>query len=358
MSPSTHVVVGMSGGVDSSVTAYLLKSKGYRVTGIFMRNWEESDGACNSGVDAEDVASVCAKLDIEHYTFDFSKKYWTDVFVKFLAGYRAGLTPNPDVLCNREIKFRALFDKALLLNADYLATGHYCRTIQADGTCSLLKGRDPAKDQSYFLYMVSGKILQQVLFPLGDLTKLEVRQLATELKLPIAAKKDSTGLCFVGKRKFRPFLAHYLKPKPGPIESLSGQLLGEHQGAFFYTIGQRKGLFLSGHQEPWFVVDKDLARNALILAKGSQHPDLYHNALWAIHPHWVNHPPKSLPFRCQAKIRYRHPQATCSILECDQRGFKVQFDDPQWAMTHGQAIVFYQDATCLGGAEIAARWWI
>lgn len=358
MSQSPHVVVGLSGGVDSSVTAHLLKSKGYRVTGIFMRNWEESDGTCNSGVDAEDVARVCSALDIEHYTFDFSKKYWTGVFEKFLAGYRAGLTPNPDVLCNREIKFRALFDKAMTLDADYLATGHYCRNPRDNGVCSLLKGLDPAKDQSYFLYMVSGAILRQVLFPLGELTKREVRRLAAVLHLPIAAKKDSTGLCFVGKRKFRPFLARYLTPKPGPIESLSGQLLGEHQGAFFYTIGQRKGLFLSGHKEPWFVVDKDLARNALILAKGAKHPDLYHNALWATDPHWVNYLPEPLPFRCQAKIRYRHPQATCSILACDARGIKVHFDDPQWAMTPGQSIVFYRDAICLGGAEIATRWWL
>lgn len=357
MNHAPHAVVGMSGGVDSSVTAHLLKSQGYRVTGVFMRNWQESDGSCNSGVDAEDVARVCAALQIDHYTFDFAKEYWNRVFRKFLEGYRAGLTPNPDVLCNREIKFRALFDKSLALGADYLATGHYC---QIDRTCrgsSLLKGRDREKDQSYFLHMVSGATLNRVLFPLGGWRKPRVRELAAQLRLPIAAKKDSTGLCFVGKRRFRPFLASYLEEKPGPIESISGQKLGEHRGAHLYTIGQRRGLELGGHSNPWFVVDKDRTRNALIVANGIDHPDLLNNALWAIDPHWVLGAPESLPLRCRAKIRYRHPEAPCSILACDQRGVKVQFDRPQWAITPGQSVVFYDQEICLGGAEIKARWY-
>ncbi len=242
--PAREVFVAMSGGVDSSVTAHLLKQQGFKVTGLFMKNWEEEEGACNARIDSEDVMRVCDQLGIEAHIVNFTEEYWTSVFAEFLEGIRVGVTPNPDVLCNREIKFKALFDKALQLGADCLATGHYCRTAQLNGQTTLLQGRDPQKDQSYFLYMVPNRVLERVLFPLGDLTKRQVRQIAQELKLPVASKRESMGICFVGKRKLRPFLARYIPSTPGAICTLKGSVIGEHEGLGFYTIGQRKGLEL------------------------------------------------------------------------------------------------------------------
>lgn len=354
-SSSTNVFVAMSGGVDSSVTAYLLHQQGMKVTGLFMKNWEE-EGACTSRADSEDVLRICERLNIDSHVVNFSEEYWDSVFAEFLAGTRAGLTPNPDVLCNREIKFKALFDKARQLGADYLATGHYCRTAKVGGQTALLRGSDSQKDQSYFLYMVPGRVLDRVLFPLGELTKPQVRQLAHRFNLPVATKRESMGICFVGKRKLRPFLSRYVSLSPGSIRNLRGLPIGEHEGLGFYTMGQRKGLTLGGMEHPQFVANKDVARNHLIVASGHDHPALFHNALWAQDLHWVRGQPPAVPFSCEAKTRYRQEQTPCTISVIDQRGAKVRFLEAQRAVTPGQSIVFYRKDECLGGGIISHRW--
>lgn len=338
------VVVGMSGGVDSSVCALLLKNEGYRVIGLFMKNWEE-EGLCKSAQEFEDVVRVCNQLDIPYYSVNFVEEYRESVFAQFLADYRAGLTPNPDVLCNREIKFKAFLEKAIALGADFLATGHYC---QLDIEKRLLRGKDPEKDQSYFLHAVKKEAFQKVLFPVGHLHKKEVRELARKYQLATAEKKDSTGICFIGKRDFRPFLSQFLGTQPGNFENLSGEIVGKHEGAFFYTLGQRKGMGLGGEGDAWYVVGKDLARNVVIVERGKDHPALFRTELQAQSLTWVAEEP-SYPFKCTAKVRYRQKDTPCMLHESGH----VLFDEPQRAITPGQSIVFYEGDTCLGGGIIS-----
>ncbi len=343
------VVVGMSGGVDSSVTALLLKSQGYRVIGLFMKNWEE-EGPCPAEQDYQDVVAVCNQLDIPHYAVNFSKEYWEEVFVKCLNDFRAGYTPNPDILCNREIKFKVFFQKALELGADYLATGHYCRKIWYQDEWILGRGVDPEKDQSYFLYTLKSATLDRVLFPLGEMTKKEVRTLAAESGLATATKKDSTGICFIGKRDFKSFLSHYIPTQPGNFELTDGTVVGRHDGIAYYTIGQRRGLGLGGAGEAWYVLKKESSRNAIIVARGDDHPDLHHSSLTASEVSWVGQTPP-FPLQCTAKIRYRAPDVPCRVLSHGDH-LEVRFDTPQKAITSRQSIVFYQGDLCLGGALV------
>lgn len=340
------VVVGMSGGVDSSVSALLLKQQGYRVVGLFMKNWEES-GPCRATQEFEDVVRVCDTLQIPYYSVNFVEEYRESVFAQFLADYQAGLTPNPDVLCNREIKFKVFLEKALALGADFLATGHYCRL---DPQARLLRGLDPEKDQSYFLHAVKQEAFRKVLFPIGHLPKKQVRALAREHHLATAEKKDSTGICFIGKRDFRPFLSQFLGTKPGPFETLSGEIVGQHEGAAFYTLGQRKGMGLGGEGEAWYVVGKNLERNVVFVERGANHPALFSQELLIKDLTWVAETP-AYPLRCTAKIRYRQQDTPCTLYE-DGR---VIFDEPQRAATPGQSAVFYQGELCLGGGVINGK---
>jgi tRNA-uridine 2-sulfurtransferase len=308
----TMVVVGMSGGVDSSVSAYLLKEQGYRVVGLFMKNWEELDenGVCQSSKEYADVVKVCEQLDIPYYSVDFVQEYRERVFQSFLDDYAKGLTPNPDILCNREIKFDVFFKYARDLGADFLATGHYCQNKIIHGQHRLVKGLDTGKDQSYFLHAISEKVLPHVLFPIGHLQKAEVRDLAAQAGLATKEKKDSTGICFIGERNFRPFLSQYLAPKKGSFVDLDRGRVGEHEGAQFYTIGQRKGLGFGGQGEPWFVVDKKMENNEVIVVRGERHPRLFADELWAGDLNWINidgeSRAKTSP-KLFAKTRYRQP---------------------------------------------------
>lgn len=347
---SKTVVVGMSGGVDSSLSAALLKEQGYEVIGLFMKNWEETDGqgVCQSSREYEDVIRVCDQLQIPHYSVNFVEEYQERVFNSFLRDLKEGLTPNPDILCNREIKFDLFLKKALELGADFLATGHYC---QLDAQSNLLKGADPEKDQSYFLHAVKQDALKKVLFPVGHLPKKEVRALARKFNLATSEKKDSTGICFIGKRDFKPFVARYLAYQKGLFQRLSGEKVGEHDGAAFYTIGQRKGLGLGGEGDAWYVVDKDLSRNIVFVERGADHPALFSSTLTASQLTWVSKPPQTFPYRCKAKIRYRQADQLCTLKVIDQ-GLEVVFDEPQRAVTPGQSIVFYQGEQCLGGGII------
>ncbi len=353
----TTVVVGMSGGVDSSVVAGVLKEQGYRVLGLFMKNWEEKDenGVCTSAKDWEDVQRVCDQLDIAATSVDFVREYWDQVFSEFLEEYRKGYTPNPDVLCNREIKFKVFFDQALRLGGDFLATGHYCRTGLRDGVTRLLKGSDPNKDQSYFLCMTRHEALSRTLFPVGGLLKPQVRQIAENLKLPTARKKDSTGICFIGERDFRPFLQKYLQAQPGQFRLLDGTPVGQHHGSAYYTLGQRKGLGLGGQGEPWFVVAKDHARNLVYVERGTDHPALYASELRAEAPFWVAGQapaPAGTALKCAAKVRYRQADQGCTATVLEDGRLHVAFDEPQRAITPGQSVVLYQGDECLGGAII------
>ncbi len=338
----------MSGGVDSSVTALLLKELGYEVFGLFMKNWEETDdeGNCTSITDYQDVQSVCEKIRIPYYSVNFSQQYWDNVFSTFLEEIKAGYTPNPDILCNREIKFKALFEKAKTLGAKFLATGHYCQT--KDGM--LIKGADSSKDQSYFLYTVKHEILKQVLFPIGHLEKSKVREIAKTHNLPVYEKKDSMGICFIGKRNFKEFLEKYIPNHPGDIVDLNGSIVGNHVGSVYYTIGQRKGLGIGGEGDAWFVVDKNIEKNQVIVAQGSDHPALYSSALLATEISWVNKIPK-LPFKCRAKIRYRQIDQECRITQSGGK-ILVEFEKPQRGITQKQSVVFYDGDICLGGAII------
>jgi tRNA-uridine 2-sulfurtransferase len=338
------VVVGMSGGVDSSVSALLLKKRGYNVIGLFMKNWEE-EGPCQATQEFEDVVRVSEKLQIPYYSVNFVQEYRESVFAQFLADYKAGLTPNPDILCNREIKFKVFLEKALALGADYLATGHYC---QLDGECRLLKGTDPNKDQSYFLHAVKQEAFRKVLFPIGHMHKKQVRDLAREHGLATAEKKDSTGICFIGKRDFRPFLSQYIGIQPGNFETSDGEVVGRHDGAALYTIGQRKGMRLGGEGDAWYVIGKDQARNVVLVARGADHPALFSKELLAPEISWVAESPPRYPFRCTAKIRYRQQDTPCTLHESGL----VTFDEPQRAATPGQSIVFYNREVCLGGGII------
>ncbi|MBF8262690.1 MAG: tRNA-specific 2-thiouridylase mnmA [Parachlamydiales bacterium] len=347
------IVVGMSGGVDSSVSAYLLKQQGHDVTGFFMKNWEEADvqGVCMSTRDYEDVSAVCSQIGIPYYSVNFVKEYREAVFEKFLDDCKAGLTPNPDVLCNREIKFKVFMNKAMEFGADFLATGHYCRTqVYNDKTC-LLKGTDPNKDQSYFLHAVNQSALAKTLFPIGHLLKSQVRAIAREASLATSEKKDSTGLCFIGERNFKQFLSQFIGFQSGPLLTLDGRIVGQHDGYAYYTIGQRKGIGLGGEGEAWFVVGKDPARNAVYVERGEKHPALYFDELIAQELTWINEPP-SLPHRCFAKIRYRQKDVPCEILLNDDTTLRIAFNDPQRAVTPGQSIVFYDGDITLGGGVI------
>jgi len=342
------VVVGMSGGVDSSVAAYLLKREGFHVIALFMKNWE--DASCSSLGDFEDVVRVCDRLKIPYYSVNFVKEYWERVFSVCLKEYARGLTPNPDILCNREIKFKLFFEKALALGGDFLATGHYCRIGKKDGSLCLLKGVDLSKDQSYFLYTLPSSILPKVLFPLGSYHKQKVRAIAQEAGLATAKKKDSTGICFVGERDFKPFLQTYLPRCVGDIKTKSGRIVGRHDGVAFYTIGQRKGLGIGGPGEAWYVVSKDVEKNVLIVQQG-EGEDLFSRSLVACDLHWILRAPLT-PYACFAKVRYRQTDVPCVIEKIAQGKAFVRFQDPQRAVTLSQSIVFYDGDVCLGGGKI------
>jgi tRNA-specific 2-thiouridylase len=354
-----HVIVGMSGGVDSSVSAYLLQQQGYRVEGLFMKNWDEDDGSeyCTAIADLEDAQAVCDKLGIKLHTANFAAEYWDRVFEHFLTEYSAGRTPNPDILCNKEIKFKAFLDYAVTLGADYIATGHYVQKEQiSDNEAYLLKGKDANKDQSYFLHAVNGSRIAKTLFPVGDIEKPRVRQIAEENGLATYDKKDSTGICFIGERKFKDFLQRYLPAKPGNIESDTGEVLGKHQGLMYHTIGQRQGLGIGGvkdHTEaPWYVAAKDLDRNVLVVVQGKHHPLLFAKGLYTSSIEWINQEHPTLPFSCSAKTRYRQPDQECTVEASPDGGFTIYFDKPQRAITPGQSVVLYQDNRCLGGGII------
>jgi len=344
------IAIALSGGVDSSLAAYLLKKAGHTVFGLFMKNWEEKDdeGNCHAQKDYEDVIKVCERLDIPYYGVNFTKEYWEEVFTHFLNEIKLGYTPNPDILCNREIKFNLLYKKALSLGADALATGHYCQT--QDGM--LLKGKDPLKDQSYFLYTIKSDILENVLFPIGNMLKPAVRQMAEDVSIPVFDKKDSTGICFIGKRNFKEFLENYIPNEPGHFETLDGKVIGSHVGAVYYTIGQRKGVSIGGPGEAYYVTGKDIKRNVVFVAQGSEHPALFSNELFATDISWVKEPPPHLPYRCKAKVRYRQREQPCTIESIDQGRMHVTFPQPMRAITPRQSIVFYKGSTCLGGAII------
>jgi len=351
---SERVVVGMSGGVDSSVAALLLKEQGYDVIGVFMKNWEEKDenGVCTSESDWNDVRDVCDQIGIPYYSVNFAREYWDRVFSYFLDEYRAGRTPNPDVLCNREIKFRAFLDFAMQLGASRIATGHFVQTNEAG---DLLRGVDPNKDQSYFLYMLKRAQLKKAIFPVGHMTKSEVRAYAEAKGLPVSAKKDSTGVCFIGERNFKKFLSEYLPAQPGDMVTMDGERVGRHDGLMYYTLGQRRGLGIGGCGDgrSWFVVEKDLARNELIVAQGEDHPMLYSTESVGTGVTWIGDAPiaQGETLRCTARFRYRQPdQLVEATLDGDR--LLIHALEPQRAVTPGQSAVLYQGERCLGGAVI------
>jgi len=354
----TKVIVGMSGGVDSSVSALLLKQQGFIVEGLFMKNWNEDDGTeyCTAMTDLLDAAAVCQKLDIHLHTANFAQAYWDNVFEHFLAEYTAGRTPNPDILCNREIKFKVFLEYADKLGADFIATGHYTRTTLVDGQTRLQKGLDTNKDQSYFLHAVGEREFSRTLFPIGNLEKPEVRKIAEQHDLVTHNKKDSTGICFIGERRFKDFLENYLPAQPGPIVTSEGVVIGKHQGLMYHTIGQRQGLGIGGvagaKDEPWYVAQKDLDNNRLVVVQGGQHPLLFSDSLTANSIHWINNQAKPHGYRCQAKTRYRQADQWCELLINDDGSLLVNFDEPQRAVTPGQSVVFYDDDICLGGGVI------
>ena len=349
------VVVGLSGGVDSAVAALLLKEQGYNVIGLFMKNWEETEdnGACTAETDFEDVKRVANKLEIPYYSVNFSKQYMDRVFKYFLEEYARGRTPNPDVLCNREIKFKPFLEYALSLGADMIATGHYCGIKHEDGIHYLLKAKDQNKDQTYFLNQLSQKQLEKVLFPLANLNKSEIREIAEKNGLVTAKKKDSTGICFIGERNFRNFLSTYLPANEGDIKTLDGRVLGKHMGLMYYTIGQRKGLNIGGQKGDegrWFVIDKDLKNNILYVAHGSE-DRLYYDALILKEVNWIPFEPKDKTFECTAKFRYRQEEQAVSVT-IKENEVVVIFKEKQRAITEGQYAVFYKDEYCLGGGVI------
>ena len=353
------VICGMSGGVDSSVSAFILQQQGYQVEGLFMKNWEEDDDTdyCTAAADLADAQAVCDKLGIKLHKINFAAEYWDNVFEHFLSEYKAGRTPNPDILCNKEIKFKAYLEYAAEdLGANYIATGHYVRRRGADDNAQLLRGLDANKDQSYFLYTLSSKQVGQSLFPVGDIEKPIVRAIAEDLDLITAKKKDSTGICFIGERKFKDFLARYLPAQPGNIRTVEGDIIGRHDGLMYHTLGQRKGLGIGGvkgaSEEAWYVVEKDLVNNELIVAQGHDHSALLSTGLIAQQLHWVDRQPIREPLRCTVKTRYRQTDVPCTIEPIDDESIKVIFDEPQIAVTPGQSAVFYLDEVCLGGGII------
>jgi tRNA-specific 2-thiouridylase len=348
-----RVVVGMSGGVDSSVAALLLKRAGHEVVGLFMKNWEDDDDDeyCSTRADLIDAAAAADVIGIELEAVNFSAEYKDRVFAEFLREYSAGRTPNPDVLCNAEIKFKAFLDHAMRLGATRIATGHYARVEEAAGETRLLKGLDADKDQSYFLHRLTQAQLARVMFPLGGMKKSEVRRLAREAGLPNHAKKDSTGICFIGERPFREFLNRYLPRQPGHIKTADGKILGEHIGLAFYTIGQRKGIGIGGAGEPWYVAEKRMHANELIVVQGHDHPLLMKASLEAQDASWVaGRPPHEARFA--AKTRYRQADAPCTLSRVLDSEIRVDFQTPQWAVTPGQSVVLYEGDTCLGGGVI------
>ncbi|MBS1270640.1 MAG: tRNA-specific 2-thiouridylase MnmA [Gammaproteobacteria bacterium] len=355
MAERLKILVGMSGGVDSSVAALHLLEAGHDVRGLFMKNWEEDDNRdyCAALVDLEDAQAVSNKLGIPLHTVNFSHEYWERVFKRFLKEYETGLTPNPDILCNREIKFKEFLEHAVALGADAIATGHYAGIRKEAGGYVLLRGKDANKDQSYFLYTLGQHQLGRAMFPLAAMEKSWVRDEARRAGLGTSGKKDSTGICFIGERKFREFLSRYLKPNPGEIRDADERVLGEHNGLMYYTLGQRQGMGVGGAGEPWYVARKDLANNVLYIAQGHDHPALFSTWLTAGELSWVAETAPSLPFQCTAKTRYRQPNQNCTIESLDRGACVVRFRTPQWAVTPGQSIVFYEGEKCLGGGVIA-----
>jgi tRNA-uridine 2-sulfurtransferase len=359
--PGEHIIVGMSGGVDSSVAALRLLQKGYRVEGLFMKNWEDDDepGYCAAAEDLADAQAVCDLLDIPLHKVNFAHHYWDRVFKHFLQEYQAGRTPNPDILCNKEIKFRAFLDYAGKLGAARIATGHYARIGRDGERYTLLTGLDTNKDQTYFLHTLDQAQLSHSLFPVGEMEKDRVRALAREHGLPVHAKKDSTGICFIGERRFRDFLMRYLPAQPGEIADIRGMVLGEHQGLMYYTFGQRQGLGIGGVSEggeaPWYVVGKDMEHNRLIVAQGHDHPLLFHQALHAEDLHWVSGEAPEATLACRARIRHRQSRQDCRLTLLADGRAEVRFREPQRAVTPGQSVVFYQGEQCLGGGIITDR---
>ena len=348
------IVLGLSGGVDSAVAAWLLKEQGYEVIGVFMKNWEDDDDEtyCSSREDLIDAVSVAEKIGIEVETVNFSKEYRDRVFNEFLDEYARGRTPNPDVFCNSEIKFKAFLEHALHLGAEKIATGHYARVREQEGLFQLLKGEDGTKDQSYFLYRLNQEQLSRTVFPLGDMYKNEVRAIAKRLGLANHDKKDSTGICFIGERRFKDFLARYLPDKPGSVITPEGDKIGEHNGLMFHTIGQRQGLGIGGDGLPWYVAKKDVTLNTLTVVQGHDHPLLQNPEIYAENLNWIseNNPPSQWVFG--AKSRYRQKDAACTIKEIRKSTCHVQFAEPQWAVTPGQSLVLYESNVCLGGGII------
>jgi len=353
------VMLGISGGVDSSVAALLLQQAGHQVEGLFMQNWEEDDrnGPCTADTDRKDAVAVCGRLGIPFHARNFAAEYWDGVFTHFLDEYRAGRTPNPDVLCNREIKFKTFLDEARALGAEKIATGHYARVDCRDGEYRLLRAVDASKDQTYFLHALGQPQLAATLFPVGEIEKSRVRDMAREAALPTHAKKDSTGICFIGERDFRSFLAQYIPACPGDMRTPDGRRVGEHQGVMYYTLGQRNGLGIGGRPdasgEPWYVVGKDVAANVLYVAQGGENRWLNSRRLRSETPHWVAGRAPAERFRCTAKTRYRQADQACEVHVRDG-GLNVRFDVPQRAVTPGQSVVLYDGEACLGGAVIAA----
>lgn len=357
-----NIIVGMSGGVDSSVTALLLLEQGHHVTGLFMKNWEEDDGTeqCTALEDLADAQQVCDQLGIELKTVNFASEYWDEVFEVFLSEFKAGRTPNPDILCNKYVKFKAFLDYAIQdLGAEYIATGHYARVNEINGEYFLLKGLDPDKEQSYFLYTLKQHELAHTLFPIGHLHKKEIRSLAQQAGFDNHRKKDSTGICFIGERKFTEFLQRYLPTQPGEMRTPEGQHIGVHQGLMYYTLGQRQGLGIGGVKnapdEPWYVLDKDLENNVLIVGQGHDHPLMLHNTLEASRLDWCNNKPLTETIECNAKTRYRQVDQPCSLETLGDDRCKAVFYEPQRAITPGQSVVFYQGEICLGGGTIESK---
>ncbi|MED1508008.1 tRNA 2-thiouridine(34) synthase MnmA [Bacillus proteolyticus] len=350
----TRVVIGMSGGVDSSVAALLLKEQGYDVIGIFMKNWDDTDenGVCTATEDYNDVIEVCNQIGIPYYAVNFEKQYWDKVFMYFLDEYRAGRTPNPDVMCNKEIKFKAFLEHAIALGADYVATGHYARVAYMDGEYKMLRGVDDNKDQTYFLNQLSQEQLSKTMFPLGELKKPQIREMATAAGLATAAKKDSTGICFIGERNFKDFLSNYLPAQPGVMQTLSGEVKGKHDGLMYYTIGQRHGLGIGGNGDPWFAVGKNLKDNILYVDQGFHNELLYGDEVIATNVGWVSNKAKETEFTCTAKFRYRQADNKVTVQIVDENTVRILCDEPIRAITPGQAVVFYDGDECLGGATI------
>lgn len=349
-----YVIVGLSGGVDSAVAALLLKQQGYQVMGVFMKNWEDedSDEYCSSRQDLIDAVSIADTLGIPIEAVNFSREYKDRVFSYFLREYSAGRTPNPDILCNSEIKFKAFLDYAVGMGADFIATGHYAQIDRADGVCQLRTAVDSSKDQSYFLYRLNQAQLSRAIFPLGKLLKSQVREMARQSNLSNYAKKDSTGICFIGERPFREFLNRYLPAQPGPMCTPDGKEVGKHMGLSFYTIGQRQGLGIGGPGEPWFVADKSIADNRLIVVQGHDHPALLASRLDAMELHWISGTLPDSTRAYSARIRYRQAAAACRFAELSQDRASFEFEEAQWAVTPGQSVVVYDGQTCLGGGII------